>query len=576
MEHLQTPLSIQCAQLSHAGIKTVNEDSIGIRIPEGPALVHKGALAVIADGVSAAEAGQEASQACVQNLLNDYYCTPDTWTVTQSILAVVNALNRWLYSQGSHLPQSEKGFVTTLTLVVFKAPFAHIFHIGDSRVYRLRNDNLECLTKDHCKQVGKVKYLARAMGLDTKIQMDYRKEELQSGDLFMLTTDGVHDFLSDQWLLDQLKKGTDKEAVIEAIFKAALAEGSDDNMSCQLLQMTDVSNEGIEETYNSLSNLPFPPLFKPGQSVDGLTIVKTLYESNRSQLYLVEEAASKKRYVMKTPSVNFEDDPAYIERFIMESWLGRRIRHSKLVPVINRPDHPSCLYYLMRHVEGITLEQWMKKTANPSISQVVRLTRQIANGLRALHRQGVVHQDVKPSNMMINEHDQVVIIDYGSCTMASMSELPSPFEREIALGTASYSAPECHLRQTIDKRADIFSLAVVLFEMLTGRLPFNHKLQSISKPADLKKCIYQPAYEINPYVPKWFDHALRKAMELDPAHRYQSMDEFLQDLENPNPLLDDSVYQPIIARNPLKFWQGVALVEGVAILWLLAEKLEVL
>ncbi len=570
MKHLKSSLKISCAQLSTSGMKRVNEDSIGIRIPEGSALTHKGAVAVIADGVSAAEAGQEASQACVQNLLYDYYCTPDTWTVPKSVLAVLNALNRWLYSQGSHLPDSEKGYVTTLSLVILKSSWAHIFHIGDSRIYRYRKGQLECLTTDHSKQVGKTTYLARAMGLDTKIQMDYRKVELQRGDSFILTTDGLHDFFPDKLWPELFDKTTDMNRVVEQMFSEALSRGSDDNMSCQILTLDAVGQEGIEETYNSLSDLPFPPILLEGQQLDGLKVIKTLYESNRSQLYLVEEEATAKKYVMKTPSVNFEDDPAYIERFIMESWLGRKIRHSKLVSVVTLRERPSCLYYLMGYVEGITLEAWMKKTANPSISSVVRIARQIANGLRAMHRQGVTHQDIKPSNIIINEHDQVTIIDYGSCSMASMSELPVPFERELALGTASYSAPECHLRQRADRRADVFSLAVVLFEMLTGKLPFHGKLDSIEKEADLVKCLYQPAFELNQYVPRWFDLTLKKALNFDPDARYQDMEEFLYDLENPNADLISSRPLPLSQRHPLRFWQTLTLIQLVVIICLLA------
>ncbi len=571
MKHLKSGLHISCAQLSQAGTKDVNEDSMGIRIPNGSAMTHKGIVAVIADGVSAAEAGQEASQACVQNLLYDYYCTPDTWTVPKSVLAVLNALNRWLYSQGGHLPDNEKGFITTLSIIIFKSTTAHIFHNGDSRIYRFRNNQLEQLTVDHSKQVGNVTYLARAMGLDTKIQMDYRKETIKKGDKYILTTDGIHDFYKDSHWSELLSTHHDMDAVVNEMHKHALTAGSNDNLSCQILSVDHVAESDIDEAYQSLSHLPFPPLLKKDQVIDGLKVQSILYESTRSQLYIVEDVMTHEYAVMKTPSHNFEDDPAYIERFIMESWLGKRLRHSKLVNILTPRVEPTCLYYLMEYVEGMTLRQWMDKTTNPSITEVVRITRQLAHALRAMHRQQVIHQDIKPSNIMIDEHDQIKIVDYGSCIMSSMSELPKPFEREIALGTASYSAPECHLGHRPDSRSDVFSLAVILFEMLTRKQPFYGKLERLEKESDLKKLKYQPACDVNPYVPVWFDHTLQKAMSLNPDERYVDVDEFLHDLEHPNPKMKSDNTQPLLYRNPLRFWQSLAALQTLLILLLLMK-----
>ncbi len=570
MPYSHSQLKVSCAQLSSRGIKPINEDSMGIRVPEGVTLTHKGVVAVIADGVSTAEAGQEASQACVQNLLYDYYCTPDTWTVPQSVLAVVNALNRWLYSQGSHLPDNEKGFVTTLSLLILKSSTAHIFHVGDSRIYRYRDGQLEQLTDDHTKQVGNTNYLARALGLDTKVQMDYRKESVLSGDQYLLTTDGIHDFLPDtQWdeIIDEEKS---LDAIAGRMLKQAMENGSNDNLTVQVLGVDSVDGNVLHETYDELQALPFPPLLEPGQMIDGLKVIKPLYESTRSQLYLVEDTQSGNKMVMKTPSSNFDDDPAYIERFIAEAWIGKKVRHSKLVKIIPPPKSPTFLYYLMQYVEGITLEKWIKQTTNPSIASVVRIARQIAAGLRSMHRHQIVHQDLKPSNIMLDEDGQITIIDFGSCYMLSAKELTQTIDEGIALGTASYSAPECHLGLDFDTRCDQFSLAVILFEMLTGKLPFKGKLETIKKVSDLKRLRYQKATELNHYVPDWFDTALQKAMSFDPGNRFYDVDSFLQDLEKPNDQCQRRAKLTLIERYPLRTWQTIAVIELIIIVCLLA------
>ncbi|MCK5881171.1 MAG: bifunctional protein-serine/threonine kinase/phosphatase, partial [Sinobacterium sp.] len=527
---------------------------------------HKGIVAVIADGVSTAEAGREASQACVQNLLYDYYCTPDTWDIQKSILTVLNALNRWLFSQGSHFQDTSKGFITTLSIVILKSSTAYIFHIGDSRVYRRREGSIECLTNDHTRQVGKVTYLARAMGLDNKIQLDYRREELQVGDQFILTTDGVHDFFPDKKWPKVFDEHTDIDDITRVMHETALENGSNDNLSTQIITVDTLAPSNKEEAYESLLNLPFPPLFEAGQKIDGLLIEKALYESTRSQLYIVRDMETQEQFVMKTPSINFEDDPAYIEQFISESWIGRKFRHNKLVKVIVPRVPPTCLYYLMEYAEGITLEQWMGKTNTPSLKTVVLIARQIGVGLRALHRQQVIHQDLKPGNIIIDDNEQIKLIDFGSCSASSMKELQQKFSTGGALGTASYSAPECHLGNRIDLRADVFSLAVIIFEVLTKRLPYHGKLETIKNESDLNKLQYQSAVQLNPYVPHWIDMALMKALSLHPDDRYNDVDELIFDLEHPNQkMIATHKRMPLLSKNPLRFWQALVLLQTFVI-----------
>ena len=566
MKHLSSQLKVSCAQLSQAGLKDVNEDSIGIRVPDGDSLTYKGIMAVVADGVSAAEAGREASQACVQNLLYDYYCTPDTWDVQKSILTVLNALNRWLYSQGSHMEDSSKGFITTLSILVIKSSTAHIFHIGDSRIYRRRQHEIECLTNDHTRKVGNVTYLARAMGLDNKIQLDYRREELNVGDQFILTSDGVHDFFHEKQWESVFTSCLSIDDVVKQLHEQALANGSNDNLSAQIVTVDEIASSNKEEAYESLLNLPFPPLLEVGQKIDGLLVEKSLYESTRSQLYVVKDLESGEQYVMKTPSINFEDDSAYIEQFISESWIGRKFRHNKLIKVITPKTSPSCLYYLMEYAQGISLEQWMKQTDTPSLKTVVLIARQIAVGLRALHRQQVIHQDLKPGNIIIDDNEQIKLVDFGSCSVSSMKELGQSFSTGNALGTASYSAPECHLGKHIDSRADVFSLAVIVFEILTKKMPYHAKLETIKTEADLDKLQYQSAVTLNPYVPKWVDMALKKALSVHPDDRYSDVDEFIYDLENPNQkMMMAEERMPLMSKNPLRFWRTIVVLQAFVI-----------
>ena len=134
---------------SDKGVKADNEDCYGVQIPDEPQLTHKGMTAVIADGMSGSDAGKQASHCCVTSFLNDYYSTPDSWTVKNAGQKILSATNSWLYSQGHQRYQSSKGMVSTLSILLCKSSTGYVFHIGDSRIYRLRKRNLELMTRDH-------------------------------------------------------------------------------------------------------------------------------------------------------------------------------------------------------------------------------------------------------------------------------------------------------------------------------------------------------------------------------------------------------------------------------------------
>ena len=391
--HLDGKLLLSLGQLSVAGVKEINEDAIGIRVPDGCLLTTKGAAAVIADGVSTAEAGREASETSVSSFLADYFSTPESWSVGKSAQQVLTALNRWLYSRGREYQDKHRGYVTTFSALVFKSRSAHIFHVGDSRVYRLRNGQLEQLTRDHATAVSaEQSFLSRALGLDVKLDVDYKSIPLQAGDLFLLSTDGLHDFIPAPRLRALLSASSeDLEKSCATLVDEALANGSQDNLSCQLLRVQSLPKQDIDDVVSRLTELAFPPFLEAGMSLDGYRVIRELHASRRSQLYLVEDESSGVHYCMKTPSVNFEDDPAYIERFVMESWIGSRINNSHVVKVIEPGRTKSCLYYLTEYIDGITLTQWMREHPKPPVEEVVYLVDQAARGIRAFHRRGTLH-----------------------------------------------------------------------------------------------------------------------------------------------------------------------------------------
>ena len=279
-------LSITLAQYSIAGVKPQNEDFHGAMLPRDVSLDSKGMGVVIADGVSASEGGKEASQIAVRQFLDDYFSTPDSWTVKHAATKVLGALNLWLYNQGQRQYAGSCGLATTFSAVIFKSQTAHLFHVGDSRIYRLRDGVLECLTTDHRIQFGTEReYLARALGIDARLDIDYQTHNLQLNDLYLLTTDGVHDVLGADAIAEQLATAhTDPQACAESLVNKALAADSQDNITCQIAIIDSLPRADKAEFYEKLTRLPFPPDLHAGQVLDGYRILRELNATSRSQV----------------------------------------------------------------------------------------------------------------------------------------------------------------------------------------------------------------------------------------------------------------------------------------------------
>lgn len=442
---------------------------------------------------------------------------------------------------------------TTLSAVILKGRTAHIFHVGDSRVYRLRAGDLEQLTRDHRKQA----YLTHAVGMDLDLEVDYLVLDVVEGDVFAMTTDGVHDVVGFQGLRERVRKAAADgclEATARAVVDVALERGSTDNASCLLVRIDSAPTEDIDEAHRRLTRQTIPPALTSGNRIDGYRVVRTIAAGTRSHVYLVEDAAGH-RLVLKTPSESFAEDAVYLDGFVREEWIGGRVDHPGVMKILPRPADSRFLYYLAEHIEGRTLRQWMLDHPRPPIDEVRRLVEAMAKALRAFQRLQMVHRDLKPENVMIDRDGAAKIIDFGTVHVQGFDELSSAVRETWPVGSVGYCAPECLLGHPATHAADIYALGVVAYEMLTGTLPHKAPLRRDAN-----------AYVDRPYIPleragrtdlpKWVDLALAKATAPNPAHRYEALSELVTDLMQPNPALLRRVRSaPLLEKNPTLFWQ---------------------
>jgi protein phosphatase len=584
-------LEVAIGGYSVAGIKTSNEDAFAALQPAPPIRALKGIALCVADGVSCSDNAQLASQTAVRTFIEDYYSTPDSWPVKTAAARVLSALNAWLFHHGQQYI-ARNALVTTFSGVILKSTTAHLLHAGDSRIYRWRGGSLELLTRDHQQRNRDGSfYLTRALGMDSRLEVDYIQEELVQGDLLVLTTDGVHGVLPNAELSQLLAANfADLETQAKAIVDAALRNGSDDNLSCLLVRVDQLPIEDIDEVHRRLTQLKIPPVLDVGQIIDGYRVQRILHNGTRSHVYVVESivetnigveqnTGAQKRYVLKAPSSNFSEDAQYLEGFMREQWVGRRIDHPSIMKIYPHPENSPFLYHLCEYIEGQSLRQWLFDNPRPALEIVRSLTREIITALRVFQRQHMVHRDLKPENVMLLADGRIKLIDFGTVYVSGLGEVNSPLREDTPVGSADYIAPEYLLGETGTHTSDIFSLGVMVYEMLTGKLPFNLPFLSSGAtrrpPKGLQPWRYQFAREKRKDLPLWVDLALQKATAPRQRERYQALSEFLQDICVPNAdMLQERQSAPLIERSPVNFWRGLALLLLIVVLvqWALMLK----
>ncbi len=535
----------------------------------------KGAAALVADGISSSPVSHLASQAVARGFLEDYFCTPEAWTVERAATAVLQSLNSWLDAQSRQTcvtGERDRGYVCTVSAVVLKGNNAHLFHVGDSRIYRLRGTSLELLTTDHRASGPEGgSYLSRALGAGPQVEIDYRSERLQAGDLFLVATDGVYEHIAPAALIEALREPRAVlEEVAQGIVEQALAAGSTDNLTLQLLRVDALQDAG-SPLFEDVEELPFPPELAAGLEVDGYRIVRPIHISARSHCYLAVDVESGEQVVLKTPSVELRGDQAYLERFLLEEWVARRLNNPHVVHAPERRRPRTAFYTVTAFVEGQTLAQWLVDNPRPELPVVRGIAEQIARGLLAFHRMDMLHQDIRPENLMIDGDGTLKIIDFGSVRILGIEESGSGLVQPALLGTAMYSAPEYFLGEPGTAQSDLYSLAVIVYHMLSGNFPYGPNVAKAHTLTAQRRLHYRSVLDDEREIPRWIDATLKKALQAEPERRYTELSEFLHDLKQPGANYLAETRPPLMERNPVLFWQCLCLLLLLVVIYQAAQ-----
>ncbi|MDB5356020.1 MAG: Protein serine/threonine phosphatase [Phycisphaerales bacterium] len=544
-------MEITYGAFSSAGpVRSNNEDSIEFWQPAAPEEWRtRGAVAILADGVGGHGFGEVASKLACQECRQTFAEGKPSSTPNQILWQMFNTANLAVYDAG--MKQSSEGrMMTTLTVSLFRNNEVTIGHVGDCRVYAVQQGYIRRVTSDHSYAGVQVKLglvtvqdamssplrsvLTRTVGQEPVIRPDTHTVVVNRGDHIVQCTDGVWCFITEGEILEAVSKRQPEEAC-KYLIDLAIKRGGDDNLTCQVIRI-----EGVERLsyyrglpiYQKVEPAVMGIELEPGQVLDGrYQITDLVSRSGMASIFKATDLKDNRTIALKVPFMQFEADPGFYGRFKREEKIGKTMQHPYILRFEDGPPDQSRPYIVMEFLEGQTLGHLMRSIRPFPEPDALRIASRICEALHYMHEHEVVHRDLKPENIMICNDGSIRVMDFGIAKYEATRRLTfggfTP-----AMGTPDYMAPEQVKGKRGDRRTDIYSLGAILYEMLTGSVPFEGANPFLIMNARLTGDPIAPRKK-NPNLSPQVEEIILHAMARDPAARYQTALEMKHDLDHP-------------------------------------------
>ena len=530
----------------------------GARNPVGSAGTRDpaGVAAAIADGVGGAKGGRVAAELAVRLFLDAHVSLDPLRGIKANASTALEAINRWLHAQG-HTDAALDGMACTFTGLILRGRQAHVVHVGDTRLYRLRDGRLVRQTTDHVPARGAIRnILTRALGAEPYVRIDYLAEPTRVHDRYLLCSDGVHGALTDTSIREMLDRRDAPRETARRLVQAAIDTRFGDNATALVLDVVGLPETDRFELETEIEALPIIPVPRTGTTIDGLLLGTMLADGQYSRVFRAERTHDKRAVVVKFPKAAVGAEPLLRTAFLREFWIAARLNSPWIAEVIEtKLDSRSCLYTVMPYYEGETLEQRLRRPPPIRRAEGLTIAINLAKGVAALHRAGVIHRDIKPDNVVLQTGGGLKLIDLGVARLPNIEDAPAA----TVPGTPSYMAPELHAGAPGDARSDLFALGVTVFRMFTGAYPYG-EIEPFANPRFTRP----PASiaDLRPDLPAWLDHVLSRMVAAKPADRFEDALEFIFALEHGalHAAPGRPRWRPLIERDPLRFWQTITVV----------------
>jgi serine/threonine protein phosphatase PrpC len=547
-------LAVQTGFCSERGERPRNEDYTGTyQAPGARSLV----IAAVADGVGGAKGGRVAAELAVRGFIEG--CTGQAVHASAREMAIhsLEAMNRWIHAVG-RVDANLHGMACTFTGLLCSGRQAHIVHVGDSRLYRMRGERLDLLTTDHMAGPGQRHILTRAVGAEMDVRVDYVALQNEPYDRYLFCTDGVHAGLSDGTLREMLGRRAAPDETAREIVDRALAARVGDNATALILDVVELPPADYADLAATMANGAILPVPAVGALVDGFRLDAMLSDGRYMRVFRASDQADGRTFVLKFPKPLAGAERPTRDAFLRETWIASRV-HSPFVGEILQlgADRQTQLYLTLPFYAGETLESRLQRRPALTLAAGLDIAQKLAKGIAALHRAGVIHRDIKPDNVILQpptprQPSGVKLIDFGVARLRQSPEAAGTAQP----GTPSYMAPELFDGSVADERSDQFALGVTVYRLFSGRFPYG-EIEPFTHP---KFRVPPPILAHRPDLPAWLDKAIGRAIAVTPNDRYEDVLEFMFELEHgadrASPIHVE--HKPLYHRNPLLFWKAIA------------------
>jgi len=264
-----------------------------------------------------------------------------------------------------------------------------------------------------------------------------------------------------------------------------------------------------------------------GRRINGrYKIVEMIGGGGMANVYLAEDIILEREVAVKILRLDFANDEELIKRFNREAQAATSLDHPNIVSIYDVGEENDIYYIVMEYVKGLTLKQYIQRNLHTPIEKVLHIMEQVTSAIEHAHQHGIIHRDIKPQNILIDDNETIKITDFGIATALSATSIT---QTNSVLGSVHYLSPEQARGGMANKKSDIYSLGIVMFELLTGRLPFSGE-SAVSIALKHLQTTTPSLKRWNPSVPQSVENIVLKATAKDPFHRYNSVHEMKGDI----------------------------------------------
>jgi serine/threonine protein phosphatase PrpC len=567
MQVADQTLHVSVGQATQRGGRPDNQDFSACHIGTSRAPLTIGLAAALADGMGGAKGGRVAAELAVRGFLEA--CLEQSPSVGMAYIGAkaVEAANRWIHTLGRSDP-ALNGMASTLSALLLCGRSTHLVHVGDSRIYRMRDGVLTLLTTDHTLGApGTTHALTRAVGAQDSLRADHLKETVHLHDRYLICSDGVHGGLSHRDIHALLAKRAAPKETAEQLVEHAATRTDSDNATALVIDILALPEAQFADLELAAAERPIRHAPSIGEVIDDYVLRDLLGDGQYMRVFKADDRHSGRAVVLKFPKPRPGLDALLRAALLREMWIATHVRSPFVTESFEPPDERrTCLYGVLPFYEGETLEQRLTRGPQIPLAAGLAIAIKLTKALAALHRAGIIHRDIKPENIILEADGGLKLIDLGVARLRRFEEAET---LEIP-GTRSYMAPELFTGSAADEGSDLFALGVTVYRMFTGGVYPYGEMEPFAQPRFGKLASFAKS---RPDLPAWLDRCISRAIALDRRDRFADVIEFGFELEHgshravPQAIGRRSFYE----RNPVRFWQVVSATLFIALLLALSH-----